>query len=1213
MLIMRIAGFEFLYTVRTLAFFISVCFFGVLGLIAYPYIEAEGASDLFNMGPNVFVNSPFFITVTLLMLTQIAMFFVPTFISGAINRDTDCHFDGILYSQPLSKASFVFGRFLGAYALLCLAVSFSVLGMLAGTWVFPHLSENPNTLGPTNLFHYSYVFVLFNMPVLAAVSAMVLLTSVVTRKAIYAYLAVVGLIILVMLVSVLSSTRVNLIPSELFVVFDPFLATYCRTLMSAWTPVELNTQLVPIDGLMLINRILWIGIAAVFLLLSYQFFSFKSRNANKSKLKIPIETQDLAKDAALATPNHIEVMEHWSWRTALVQFHTRLLFEFKRVFLSIPFVLFLLIGALFLTQTFFSLESAHGGVAIPLTRVMVSAIANNMPMALAIVLVFYTGEVIWRERQCGFNRILDALPTPNWVFVVSKLAAIILVLFAVVLLAVFIAVIIQWRYGVNNFEWALYGERALVYFFLPFVSLAIVCCFVQILCVHRFVGIAIVGCLLFVSLLLPEFGFEHPLYRFSFIGDVRAPLTDMNGSGRFIIGGYWLRFFDLSVGGLFLLATYLLWHRGIDQPLILRLRRLRQVVQWRIAIPAAGLSLLTLGTGAFIFYNTNIVNDYYTREDLRKYATDYEKKYGQFDGLTMPKVVAVDLAVDIYPRQRRIETQGEYVLRNVTMAELRTVHLKFPEGLEVSDLALIHSEVESADGKFLYYILKLNSPLMPNEERTLRFSTTIQQRGFKHRNEDYSLVANGTFFNNTKITPHVGYRPSTVAISNQTRREYGVEPINSPPLDDVSSHQHHVIRKDSDYVRYHAVVSTVANQAAITAGELVSQWHEDERAYFEYTMDQPIINFVPFFSAEYKVAKEEWQGIPIEIFHHPSHTYNLESIFVSAKAGLEYFSQSFGPYPFKQLRIVENPAYRPNSQAFAGTIAYSESNGFVTRTPNVPFGVTAHELSHQWWGHQVSPAAVQGAPMLVETLAQYSAVMLQEHNLGEFYVRRWDLPRARASYLRNRAGDRVGELPLYQVTGESYIAYQKGKLVMYALQYYLGEEFVNRCLQELVQTSAYKPDRYALSTDFIDILKRDVDTQYLTFIEDLFQRITLYDFDLRQVDVNQLDNGHYKISINVNAQKFYADPQGNEIQADLDIPVDIGLFLRHPKDPLFTEDDIIHLKKVKLAKDGKLTEFIVEQKPLWVGVDPFNILIERNIDDNLVDLSKIEKRKIRSK
>ena len=83
------------------------------------------------------------------------------------------------------------------------------------------------------------------------------------------------------------------------------------------------------------------------------------------------------------------------------------------------------------------------------------------------------------------------------------------------------------------------------------------------------------------------------------------------------------------------------------------------------------------------------------------------------------------------------------------------------------------------------------------------------------------------------------------------------------------------------------------------------------------------------------------------------------------------------------MRILEFPRYARFAQSFANTIPYSESIGFIAdlRDPDnidYVFYVTAHEMAHQWWAHQVIGANVQGSTMIVESLAQYSALMVME-------------------------------------------------------------------------------------------------------------------------------------------------------------------------------------------------------------------------------------------
>ena len=160
------------------------------------------------------------------------------------------------------------------------------------------------------------------------------------------------------------------------------------------------------------------------------------------------------------------------------------------------------------------------------------------------------------------------------------------------------------------------------------------------------------------------------------------------------------------------------------------------------------------------------------------------------------------------------------------------------------------------------------------------------------------------------------------------------------------------------------------------------------------------------------------------------------------KASLALFGEVFSPYQFKQARIIEFPSYADFAQAFANTIPYSENIGFLAKLSDpdkidIATYVTAHEIAHQWWAHQIIPANQQGATMLVESFAQYSALLVMEQIYGREQMRRflkYELDR----YLRARGGEVVEELPLARVENQPYIHYQKGSLAMYWLKEVVG-------------------------------------------------------------------------------------------------------------------------------------------------------------------------------
>ncbi|MGD6053416.1 M1 family aminopeptidase, partial [Xanthomonas citri pv. citri] len=126
----------------------------------------------------------------------------------------------------------------------------------------------------------------------------------------------------------------------------------------------------------------------------------------------------------------------------------------------------------------------------------------------------------------------------------------------------------------------------------------------------------------------------------------------------------------------------------------------------------------------------------------------------------------------------------------------------------------------------------------------------------------------------------------------------------------------------------------------------------------------------------------------------PKHEFNVDRMIAATKKSLDYFQANFTPYQHRQVRIIEFPAYARFAQSFANTIPFSESIGFVAdlRDPaavDYVFYVTAHEVAHQWWAHQVIGADAQGSTMLSESLSQYSALMVMEKEYGRAKMRRF--------------------------------------------------------------------------------------------------------------------------------------------------------------------------------------------------------------------------------
>ncbi|HEX6178557.1 MAG TPA: M1 family aminopeptidase, partial [Thermoanaerobaculia bacterium] len=399
-------------------------------------------------------------------------------------------------------------------------------------------------------------------------------------------------------------------------------------------------------------------------------------------------------------------------------------------------------------------------------------------------------------------------------------------------------------------------------------------------------------------------------------------------------------------------------------------------------------------------------------------------------------------------------------------------------------------------------------------------------------------------------------------------------------------------------------VSTTADQTPLSAGNKVSDVTRGGRRTARFVSRVPIRPDFAVLSARYAEKHRKHGGVDLSVYYHPAHAWNVDRMLDAMAASLDYYQANYGPYQFDHARIVELPSYWKGAQAFAGTMPYSENAGFlsdytVPETMDFVAGMTAHEVAHQWWAHQVANAEMEGALVLNETLAQYSALMVMKKTRGADQVRRYllyDLD----EYLVGRAMDYNDETPLARVLGQGYVAYKKGALVMYLLQERLGEAAVNRALRSLVERYKFKGAPYPRSLDVVAALRAEAKTtEDQNLITDLWERITFYDLRVAEPTAVQRADGKWDVTVPVQARKMYADGQGVSTETPLNEPIEVGLFTEKPGRDAFDKNDIVLMERQPIKSGKQVLKFVAAKRPLYAGVDPYNFYIDRRPHDNL--------------
>ncbi|HQR09789.1 MAG TPA: M1 family aminopeptidase [Casimicrobiaceae bacterium] len=1184
-----IAGFEIAMRLKRISTWV---YFAVFFALALFWVAAAGGiikSAVVSFGSGkVWINSPYAIAQTVSFLGMFGLSIIAAIMGRAVQQDFEYRVEHFFFSAPIRKWEYLAGRFAGAIAVLLIILSSIALGGVAGL-MLPGL--DPDRIGPVRPLAYILPYFTVLLPNLIVLGGLFFCLAALTRRMLPVYIGSVLLLIGFLAAQGLLRDMTNKTMASLL---DPFGVVATSQLTAYWSISERNLRLLPLEGYLLWNRLLWLAIGALIIgLATWRFRMTQSGDSGRRRADAP-EEEHVA--LPVAHPRRIEPQAVSGWRLL-----PRLVWlNFRETVKNIYFGVIALSGILFLVVTSSTAGDIFGTSTWPVTWQMLDLLSGTFSVFMLVIISFYAGELAWRERENRLDQIHDALPIPTWLPFVGKLLALMLVPVVLQALLMLCGLGIQTAKGYHHYEIGLYLKGLFGIELIDYWLVCVLAMTVHSLVNQKYLGHFIMIVYFIVITFAGVLGFEHNLYKYG----VSPPIvySDMNGFGHFLLRARAFQAYWASAAVLLAIAAYLFWVRGTTADWRGRVAVARRRFTRPAAMLAGAAALSMAGFGAFIYYNTNILNRYMTSNDVSARLAEYEKKYKALADVPEPKITAVKVAVDLYPGQQQVRMRGTYTLQNKTVEPISTVHLLIAEGelVTVDKLEFgVPAKLAANDVPIGMRTYELASPLPPGGTTELAFDLTKGAHGFTNTGAFTDVEYNGSFVNAQSMLPVIGYQPRGEITSDRDRKKFGLPPSErARDRDDPVGLAINGLSRDADFITFETTVSTEADQLAIAPGYLQREWMEGGRRYFEYRMDSPIANFYAYQSGRYAVKKDRWNDVAIEIYYQPGHEYNLDRMIAATKSGLDYFTANFGPYQHRQFRIIEFPRYQAFAQSFPNTIPYSEGIGFIARVRednkddiDYPYYVTAHELAHQWWGHQVVAGDVQGGTMLIETLAQYSALMVMKQKYGDEKMQRF-LQYEMDRYLLGRSTEEKKELPLSRVENQPYIHYRKGSVVMYALQDYIGEKNLNRAIQAFLEEHRFKGPPYPNTTQLLTHIRAVTPSQYQYVIDDMFDSIVLYDNRAKSATARALPDGRYEVTLKVIANKRRADELGKETEVPLADWIDIGVLDADNK-PLF-------LEKRKLDREETEFTVIVDRKPVRAGIDPYNKLIDRRPKDNTV-------------
>ncbi|HLY20253.1 MAG TPA: M1 family aminopeptidase [Bryobacteraceae bacterium] len=1188
----QIIRFEIRYWLRSWMLWIFL-------LVISALIFAAASSDHIRVGDsflNTFRNAPYVIENFYSFMGLFTLLMTPAFVNSAAARDFSYRTHEIIFSTPLRRRDYLLGRFSGATLVAIvpmLGVSIGILLAKYMPWV------DAERWGPVNWTAHLEGILVFAIPNALFIAAVLFAIAVLARNEIAPFI---GGLLLLTGYGVTDTLTQNIERRNLAALLDPFAIRTFGVATRYWTVADKNTHTIGLTGLLLWNRLIWLAVGLLVFAFAYRKFSFAEKR-RKARAAAPEDTTPISPRATTPSLSPLpRVAAVWP------QFLASTRIQLLGVVKSTSFIVILLAALLnCIPSVAMSAREAFGGSTFPVTYWVLEMISGTLYMFIIAMITLYAGVLVWKDRDARMDEIHDALPVPEWLSYASRLAALLVLVMLVQLVAMLSGVVVQTVLGYHRYQFGLYFKEMFLRDGSLLFFMAVLAFFMHAVSPNKYIGYCA-----FIAFLVVNFFVWRPLnvatYLVQFGMRPTVTYSDFFGDAPFRAAWDWFTLYWLLCCGLLSIAAVLFWPRG-KLPFAGRLREAR--LRFRGALRPAALACLVLfaATGAWIAYNTMAVNELFGPTDILRRNAGYEKAYKPFDKLPQPRARSLKYAIDIYPESRGMVMRGEMAIENPHPRPLQEIHFTLNRDY-ATQIDMPGAVLAKDDTRLAYRIYRFTTPMQPGETRTVRFTVERHPRGFENSASNLELVQDGTFFNNG-VGPVIGYRSDRELDDANDRRKYGLKEIDQMPALErncTADCMDTYIPGHSGWVDVDTVISTSPDQIAVAPGSLVREWRgANGRRYFEYKLDHPSLAFYSFISANYQVAREDWNGIKLEVYYLKEQPWNVPRMLNSLRKSLDYYTRNFGPYMHKEARIIEFPRVARFAQAFPGTMPYSEAIGFIANLNNPDdidsvFYVVAHEMGHQWWAHQVIGANMEGATLLSETMAQYSAFMVMEKEYGRDMQRKF-LKHEMDAYLSSRGRERLKERPLLTVEAQQgYVHYRKGSVVMYYLKEMIGEEAVNRALRSLVRQYAYAPPPYPTSWALVDALRAETPPQYQYLLQDLFEDITLFSNRTLSASAHRRPDGKYDVTIDIETRKFKADAKGNETEVPLNDWIEIGAFAKPRQGRKYGRT--LYRERLHLAGARSKHTFTVDELPDKAGVDPFLLLVDRMPDDNVMTVSQ---------
>ncbi len=464
-------------------------YWGILFLIPFAIMNAAGGMldsvTIQIAGDNTFINAPFVIDMIMRTFSYLGIFVVAAICANVVLKDYQHNTLELMFSTPLKKINYLFGRFGAAYVLSLLVFTGVGFGFYIGS-LMPYLDQT--YIGPNEWSTYLYPYLSRILPNVFLVSTIFFSLSILLRSVVVNWISIMALYILYGIAMTLFK---DLESQTLASLLDPFGIAASFMVTSNVSAAQMNEMGAQLVDVFLYNRLLWVSFGVLLLVFTYFRFRFTynlrqltlaKNNGSQVSDDSPVEAVDQIKIRPIVSL----VRNNWQIIKQLTRFETSKLFSNAYFWLITAIMTVLLfvaskgIGKMYDTNTY------------PVTYQVLQILGGSIKFFIFIVVLLFSGEMAWRDRDKKIHEIFYTYPIPRWTSLVSKFIALAAGIAFIKLILIACGVIVQTMAGYYKYELGLYFMSEFGINFIDTLLLMVVAFLIHIVANNKYMGYVLI-------------------------------------------------------------------------------------------------------------------------------------------------------------------------------------------------------------------------------------------------------------------------------------------------------------------------------------------------------------------------------------------------------------------------------------------------------------------------------------------------------------------------------------------------------------------------------------------------------------------------------------------------------------------------------------------------------------------------------------------------